>query len=270
MKKFFAVFGLLALGTIFFVSLGTNFSTPLDAQEECWCCINGKVVLTVYEKCTEAGGTCYPTKEEALKNCGEQPTCWCCYQGKVFETTWEKCKEMGGICYPTKDEAYKNCVEQPTCWCCYQGKVFETTFEKCKEMGGVCYPTREEAEKNCREGGKLPDLVIDNIQVNRSCQVVVTVKNLGPGLVPDTVWTVHTPMSCAVYLYINGKKWGGATVWKFDPGRALQAPGGVATYTSKLTVNGIAAITAVIDHTHQVTEVNEGNNKMVKRLKCRL
>jgi hypothetical protein len=231
MKKFLAVFGFVALAGLLVVSLGTNFSTPLGAEEECWCC----------------------------------------YQGKVFPSTYERCKEMGGICFPTKEEAVKNCQEQPepACWCCYKGMVSMTTPEKCKELGGICYPTKEEAVKNCREGGRLPDLVIDNIEVNRSCQVVVTAKNLGPGLVPDTVWTVHTPTSCGVYLYINGKKWGGGTIWGFDPARALQTPGGTATYTSKLKVTGIATITAIIDHTHQVTEANETNNKMTKRLKCR-
>ena len=123
--------------------------------------------------------------------------------------------------------------------------------------------------KPCEEVA-LPDLIIEDIDLDRNCQVVVKVKNNGPGIVPDTVWTHHHPKSAGVYLYINGKKWGGATIWKFDPGKSLQSPGGKATYTSKLKVSGTATITATIDHTKQVKETNEGNNKRAERLTCKV
>jgi len=116
----------------------------------------------------------------------------------------------------------------------------------------------------------LPDLTIVDIVVNKRCQVVVMVKNLGPGMVPDEVWTGHKPDSSDVYLYRNGKRWGGASIWKFNPGKSLQPSGGKAIYTSKLKVSGKAKITAIIDETGQVKETNEGNNKNVKNLACKV
>ena len=114
----------------------------------------------------------------------------------------------------------------------------------------------------------LPDLTIEEIYLTKDCHVAVEVKNLGPGTVPDEVWTVHTPESAAVYLYIDGKAWGGGTIYRFDPGKNLQKAGGAATYTSKLQVSGSATITAIVDHTEQVKEANEANNKKATRLTC--
>jgi len=114
-----------------------------------------------------------------------------------------------------------------------------------------------------------PDLVIDRVYLNRNCNVVVRVKNNGKGSIADSVWTRHYPKSSSVYLKVNGKGWGGATIWKFDPRRRLQKPGGVAIYKSNLKVAKSARITATIDHTKQVAESNERNNRKTRSLKCK-
>jgi hypothetical protein len=116
--------------------------------------------------------------------------------------------------------------------------------------------------------GRLPDFTIDKIYLTKDCRVAVVVKNLGPGVVPDEVWTVHTPKSAGVYLYRNGTGWGGASIWKFDPAKNLKAPGGTATYTSTLQVTGSAAIKAVVDLWNVVAETNEGNNSLEVKLAC--
>ncbi|MBW2591276.1 MAG: hypothetical protein JRD71_11290 [Deltaproteobacteria bacterium] len=114
-----------------------------------------------------------------------------------------------------------------------------------------------------------PDLKIDKIYLDRNCNVIVRVKNAGKGRVPKTVWTKHYPKSSSVYLKVNGKGWGGATIWKFDPRRRLQKPGGTAIYKSNLKVAKSARITATIDHTKQVAESNERNNRKTRSLKCK-
>jgi hypothetical protein len=86
--------------------------------------------------------------------------------------------------------------------------------------------------------------------------------------VPDEVWSVHTPDSSAIYLHINGKKWGGETIWGFDSDKNLQNPGGTATMTSNLKVTGTAVIIATIDNTRKVREEDEKNNQMRKQLTC--
>jgi hypothetical protein len=117
--------------------------------------------------------------------------------------------------------------------------------------------------------GQFPDLAIEDITLNEQCFVVVTAKNNGPGRVPDKAWTDHSPDSSAIYLYINGKKWGGETIWGFDPAKNLQNPGGTATMTSNLKVTGTATIEAYIDHTHRVKETDEKNNVMKKGVTCK-
>ncbi|RPI76597.1 MAG: hypothetical protein EHM45_12435 [Desulfobacteraceae bacterium] len=114
----------------------------------------------------------------------------------------------------------------------------------------------------------LPDLVIEKIFLDQSCNVAVVVKNLGPGHVPDAVWTVHTPKSAGVYLYRNGTGWGGASIWKFDPAKALQKPGGTATYYSNLKVTTAVGIKAVVDLHNTVKEANETNNSQATKLVC--
>ncbi len=117
--------------------------------------------------------------------------------------------------------------------------------------------------------GRLPDLTVERIYLVKDCRVAVRVKNLGPGIVPDEVWTVHTPKSAGVYFYINGKGWGGASIWKFDPTKKLQKPGGTATYVSKSKVSGSATIKTVVDLWNVVTEKNENNNSLEKKLICK-
>jgi len=126
------------------------------------------------------------------------------------------------------------------------------------------------AQKPGQPGEKLPDFTIDKLYLTKDCRVAVVVKNLGPGVVPDDVWTVHTPKSAGIYLYKNGTGWGGGTIWKFDPAKNLKAPGGTATYVSTLKVTGTAGIKAVVDLWNVVLEANEGNNSLETKLACKV
>jgi len=38
------------------------------------------------------------------------PPCWCCKDGKINKTTQANCKKIGGQCYPSKNQAEKNCI----------------------------------------------------------------------------------------------------------------------------------------------------------------
>lgn len=131
------------------------------------------------------------------------------------------------------------------------------------------------AQQPVRKGGaaapttRLPDLTIEKIYLTKDCSVAVRVKNLGPGFVSDTVWTAHTPKSAGVYLYHNGSGSGGGSIWKFDPAKNLQKPGGTATYISKLKVTSTAKIKAVVDRWDVVREANEKNNSLVTKLFCK-
>ena len=122
--------------------------------------------------------------------------------------------------------------------------------------------------QQCAADTQVPDLIIQRIYLIKpihECNVVVVVKNRGPGRVPNFVWTDHKPKSAGVYLYINGRGWGGASIWKFDPFKKLQTPGGTAEYISKLTISGPATVKAVVDMWDNVKETNNNNNFLVKR-----
>jgi len=115
---------------------------------------------------------------------------------------------------------------------------------------------------------KLPDLKIESILLGKDCNIIIELKNNGPGKIPDNVWTVHSPQSSGVLLYKDGKRWGGASIWKIDPKKALQKPGGTVLYESKLQVLGTAEIKATVDETKQVKEINEKNNITTKKVVC--
>jgi len=117
---------------------------------------------------------------------------------------------------------------------------------------------------------RKPDLEILKITAARECKLAVVVKNNGPGYLPDYVYTKHHPKSAGVYVYINGKGWGGESIWKFDPGKKLQKPGGVATCILSYQVGPPIAVKGVVDRSNDVKEANERNNTYIrKRLSCR-
>ena len=115
---------------------------------------------------------------------------------------------------------------------------------------------------------KLPDLVITKIFTTRDCRLAVQVKNNGPGIVPDKVWTNHNPKSAGVYVSINGRGWGGQSIWKFDPAKKLKRRGGIATCVLSYKVAGPIKVKAVVDKFNQVKERNERNNKRRTKLRC--
>jgi hypothetical protein len=117
---------------------------------------------------------------------------------------------------------------------------------------------------------RMPDLSILKITVDRDCNLAVVVRNNGPGMLPDDVYTNHHPKSAGVYVYINGKQWGGESIWKFDPGRKLQKPGGATTCILSYKVGPPITVKAVVDLWNDVKEANERNNTLSRRkLSCR-
>lgn len=113
-----------------------------------------------------------------------------------------------------------------------------------------------------------PDLAIQGIGVDGDCKVVITVVNRGPGIVPDSVWTERTPTSASVYLSVDGRRWGGRTIWSVDPSRDLKPSGGSATVTLNYVVDSTVEARATVDHTNEVEEADETNNALTRTLAC--
>lgn len=136
---------------------GQCFATQAEALKDCakppsnpgWCCVNGTgVSQQTKEACDALGGTLYPTKESAVKNC---QYCWCCKTPGIggipeFMPTVQCLQIPGAKCYATQDEAMQNCALGPkSCYCCIKGQIAVHTEDYCLAQGGACYTTLEAA-----------------------------------------------------------------------------------------------------------------------------
>ncbi|RMG57453.1 MAG: hypothetical protein D6713_09620 [Deltaproteobacteria bacterium] len=111
-----------------------------------------------------------------------------------------------------------------------------------------------------------PDLAIKSITLTRDCRVRVRVINQG-GPIPRALW--NSKNAPAIYIYRNGKPWGGQTVARFDGRMNLSRQNGTATYISTFKVKGGEKIRAVIDSNEVVEEKSEVNNALETPLTCR-
>jgi len=130
----------------------------------------------------------------------------------------------------------------------------------------ISYPSRAEVQRQQRSTGPC-DLAINKIRLSRDCKVMVEVINNGPGTVPHQVWT--SKAGASLYLFRNGKKWGGASLKNIDPRRKLQRKGGKALYKSNLKVKRSVRIKAIVDYGNRVKEAREANNSKEVKLKCK-
>lgn len=120
---------------------------------------------------------------------------------------------------------------------------------------------------------KLPDLIVRRIRLIKDCKIEVSVKNIGTAGVPDSYYNL--PNAVGVQMYNGTKPWGGLILKGFDPKGKLKSPGGIATYiwfpgASNLNLaQGTHSIKVVVDNNKALTELNENNNSLTKRLNCK-
>ena len=107
-----------------------------------------------------------------------------------------------------------------------------------------------------------PDLTIINMKVNKSCNIVVVVKNKGPGLLPDFVYS--NPEAC-VKAGPESKPIG-----MFDTEKKLVQPGGIAECVFNLKVSSPVLVGASVNLPDEVSEANVTNNTMKRKLGCKL
>lgn len=113
----------------------------------------------------------------------------------------------------------------------------------------------------------LPDLTVTNLAVDENCQIVVVLKNNGPGELPITAYDQF--QGPTVTLRKDGTPFGGWRLTATDPGRQLRQPGGTVTWTrGTLKLSGTATVSVTVDNNHLVAEENEENNSLSKTLSC--
>lgn len=124
----------------------------------------------------------------------------------------------------------------------------------------------------CRK--PLPDLVPTNISVNSECQIVITLKNNGSGIVPDAGFSLSAPGSSGVQMYSDGAPWGGIVLGGLDPSKQLQPVGGTITHTwfpgaANLKLPpGAHVVEVVVDNNNSIVESNDANNSLKQKVSC--
>ncbi|NPV03624.1 MAG: hypothetical protein HPY67_02705 [Syntrophaceae bacterium] len=105
-----------------------------------------------------------------------------------------------------------------------------------------------------------PDLVVDSITLNPSGNIVVQIRNAGPGPLPDTAYRSTESFAACFVIMIGVQFVDYATFWAADTDRVLRAPGGTISYTSPIRITEPTAVRVWLDITEQVEEANEANN----------
>ena len=111
-----------------------------------------------------------------------------------------------------------------------------------------------------QEAAPKPDLVVDNIYLNKAGNIAVDIRNAGPGPLPDTAYRSTESFAACFVIMIGVQFVDYATLWAADPNKALRNPGGTVTYTSPIKITEPTAVRVWMDITEQVDEANEGNN----------
>ncbi len=122
------------------------------------------------------------------------------------------------------------------------------------------YPGEDTGAADMPAEERKSDLAVESIRLDGKGFITVAVKNVGDSFLPLAVWTEKGPRSTSILLEIDGKSWGGVTIWAIDPERTLRRPGSRIVYTSNYRVTRPVKVRAVVDKTRQLNEKDERNN----------
>lgn len=128
----------------------------------------------------------------------------------------------------------------------------------------ISYPVVGEVETRT-EGGPSPNLVVDKVYLDDRCEVMVSLKNGGPGPLPTYYWKVNMP---ELKLIKDGQEWGKVDIRFFDYSQALSPVGGEAVYNTGLKIIGSSRIMAVVDSNEKLREQDETDNAVAVELIC--
>jgi hypothetical protein len=120
----------------------------------------------------------------------------------------------------------------------------------------------------------LPDLTVTKIELDNTCKIKATLKNLGPGPLPNEVYQSNTG---SVRFYV-GQISNGYKIAYIDPLKKLQSPGGTLTVKAPGTIQSIPpsqtrSVRVYVDPVagigpSHIKEINENNNELTKTLAC--
>jgi len=109
----------------------------------------------------------------------------------------------------------------------------------------------------------LPDLAISDIYLDNLDRLAIEIINNGSGALPKKYWD-QAPVS--MYVYRDGKPWGGISLKMCDPSQKLHLPKGKVCFRSNIQINDSEQVQIAIDPQNIVRESNETNNSFQKLL----
>lgn len=120
----------------------------------------------------------------------------------------------------------------------------------------------------------LPDLTVTDIKLDNRCKILATLKNLGPGPLPDEIYQSGVGR---VRFYV-GQVTNGYTLAHIDVSKKLKMPGGTLTIKPPGTMQSVPPgqtqtvkvfVDAVAGYgSNPIKEINENNNELTKTLSC--
>ncbi len=113
---------------------------------------------------------------------------------------------------------------------------------------------------SAQDAALKPDLVVDKIYLNPAGNIVVDIRNAGPGTLPESAWRSTESYAACFVIMIGVQFVDYATIWAADPNRALKNPGGTITYVSPVKIQEPTAVRVWLDVTEQVEDANRANN----------
>lgn len=120
---------------------------------------------------------------------------------------------------------------------------------------------------------QLPDLMVEDISLDKECRIGITLKNIGKGEMPLAGY--DSRKGVVIQVYKGGQQWGALPLKIFDRQGRLKKPGSLMKQTwypqtEKFHLEpGRHPIRVVLDRKNTVTEVSESNNTRTAILNCR-
>jgi len=106
----------------------------------------------------------------------------------------------------------------------------------------------------------LPDLQINDVYLNEKNEIVVVIENIGPGVIPQQVWTADEQPDCTLRVLVDEEEKCLNKMCDFDPDKALEPISGIAVFPTGIIISEESVVTAVIDCDEIMMEKGEENN----------
>jgi len=108
-----------------------------------------------------------------------------------------------------------------------------------------------------------PDLVVENITLDKNNKLQVHIKNIGQASVNWGYWNLKGEKAVTLIAEIDGRKYG-VTLPVFDPEQKLREQNNTVIYTfDKIEINNKTKVKVTVDKSDILIEKNENNNEKI-------